>query len=260
MNHFVNNKALQLTLREMRAVFTNHRTIGALAATSVILAISGPFQTFESLSVVVRFVYWTATTFITFSIGSFFGTWMSNATGGWSRFGPGQLVLVSLASGLPVCLLVVVINALTFDDFIVTPEVFGIVALYCIGISAIVSSMYALFNRTNPKDIAARPVRLLQRVPLAKRGALVSLSVQDHYVAITTTKGTEMVLMRLSDAIAEAENVEGLQIHRSHWIALKGIAATHKRQGKLLMETVNGEELPVSRTYVAAVKEAGLIT
>ena len=35
------------------------------------------------------------------------------------------------------------------------------------------------------------------------------MSMQDHYVEVTTTRGTEMVLMRFSDAIKDVAPVDG---------------------------------------------------
>lgn len=263
MNRFVNSTALQLALREMRDVFRNPRTIGSMVVVAIILGISGPFQTFEALNLAGRLAYWAAMTFITFTLGSFFGTWMTHAIDGKKRAGLikrlGLLttIPVSLAVAIPVCVSVIGINAVAFRDLDLSPQYFATIAGYCVIISFAITLMFALFSRTKPEDKNAPP-RLLQRLPVAKRGALISLSVEDHYVAVRTQKGVEMILMRLSDAIAEAEGTKGLQIHRSHWVAFDGIKAVHKRQGKLVIETIGGEELPVSRTYAGAVKQAGL--
>ena len=64
--------------------------------------------------------------------------------------------------------------------------------------------------------------------------------------------------MRLADAIREAEPVEGLQIHRSHWVAIAAVARAVRRDGKLFLELTNGLRLPVSRGAQPAVKAAGL--
>lgn len=259
MNRFVNNNALQLTLREMQTMLRNPRTLGGMAVVALVLGISGPFQTFEALNIVGRLAYWTAMTFITFAVGSFFGTWATHFTEGWTRLGAFRLVPISLAAAVPIFMTVVLINSAAFNEWNLSSAYLGTLALYCAVISLAVTTMFTIFKRTKPEAQTPSPPRLLQRLPVAKRGALISLSVEDHYVAVRTQKGTEMVLMRLSDAMAETEGTEGLQIHRSHWVALDGVAAVHKRQGKLVVETVAGDEMPVSRTYMNAVKEAGLV-
>jgi DNA-binding LytR/AlgR family response regulator len=56
-----------------------------------------------------------------------------------------------------------------------------------------------------------------------KREPLVTLSAEDHYVRLTTTNGTKLLLIRLSDAIKEIGDMRGMQIHRSHWIVMDQI-------------------------------------
>jgi DNA-binding LytR/AlgR family response regulator len=117
--------------------------------------------------------------------------------------------------------------------------------------------------RKEPADPAA-PSRaasppILRRMPPAKRGALLRLSMQDHYVEIVTASGSALALLRLSDAMAEAEGVPGLQVHRSHWVAEGAVADTRRENGRLRLTLIDGSEVPVSRARVAAVREAGWI-
>ncbi len=61
----------------------------------------------------------------------------------------------------------------------------------------------------------------------------LELSGSDHDVQIVTTKGREMVLMRLvlmrlGDAIREVGATQGLQVHRSHCVALAHITAVKR--------------------------------
>lgn len=170
-----------------------------------------------------------------------------------------RVVAGGLAAGLPVSLVVITINALAFEDF----DLDGYSVLenfvYCISISGIVSLLFVLFDRTKQSPAAGNGPKLIARLPLAQRGKLISLSVQDHYVEVTTAKGAALILVRLSDAIGETDGVAGLQIHRSHWVALDAVKAVHRQNGKVLIETVTGVQLPVSRTYMAAVRNAGLL-
>ena len=46
-----------------------------------------------------------------------------------------------------------------------------------------------------------------------------SLSMQDHFVRVTTDRGSAMVLIRFSDAVRELAGHSGAQVHRSHWVA-----------------------------------------
>lgn len=88
---------------------------------------------------------------------------------------------------------------------------------------------------------------------------LVRLKVRDHYVEAHTDHGSDLLLMRFSDAIRELDGVEGMQVHRSHWIATDAVTGHRKEKGKLFLKMADGTEVPVSRNYRNAVVEAGLI-
>lgn len=71
---------------------------------------------------------------------------------------------------------------------------------------------------------AAPPRPLFLRTPEPElSGALVSVSVEDHYLDIVTEDGSNRILKRMADALAELEGHPGLQIHRSHWVSLDAI-------------------------------------
>ena len=102
-------------------------------------------------------------------------------------------------------------------------------------------------------------VRVLQRLPIDKRGELISMTVMDHYVELTTTRGKHLILMQFKDAIAEIPPQLGLQIHRSYWVASDQVQA-YRRDGKqLLLITTAQDALPVSRKDQKAVLMAGLL-
>ena len=112
-------------------------------------------------------------------------------------------------------------------------------------------------STTQPVLARARP-KLLDRLPQRLRGDITYLSMQDHYVDVHTEKGSTLVLMRLADAIAEVEGVPGLQIHRSHWVALDAVAGSLRRDGRLFLRMSDETLLPVSRSWFEAVRAAGL--
>ena len=65
--------------------------------------------------------------------------------------------------------------------------------------------------------------------------------------------------MRFADAIRETDGVNGLQIHRSHWVALDAVAGTHRHNGRLFLAMQDGTRLPVSRSRAEEVRGAGLV-
>ncbi len=84
------------------------------------------------------------------------------------------------------------------------------------------------------------------------RGPLVRVSVRDHYVDVWTEQGSAQLLMRFVDALSELEGADGLQVHRSHWVARRAIAQVQRRGANLVVVLKDGAEVPVSRRFHAA--------
>jgi DNA-binding LytR/AlgR family response regulator len=61
--------------------------------------------------------------------------------------------------------------------------------------------------------------------------------------------------MRFADAVAELEGA-GMQVHRSFWVAYRHITAIEQREGRIVVCLTGGEVVPVSRTFIAAVRAA----
>ena len=84
--------------------------------------------------------------------------------------------------------------------------------------------------------------------------------MQDHYVEVHTAAGTEMLLLRFRDALREVEDVNGLRVHRSHWVARAAIVGVERgRGGRVALRLVNGSRIPVSRSFAPALKAQGWI-
>jgi len=111
-------------------------------------------------------------------------------------------------------------------------------------------------------DVIEPPVdtapALLKRLPVhLQNAALYAISAEDHYVRVHTSKGDTIILMRLSDAIHETAPVEGLQIHRSWWVA-KAAVSHIKSMGRTAEVTLeNNVKAPVSRSAVKTLKGNG---
>lgn len=102
-------------------------------------------------------------------------------------------------------------------------------------------------------DPPAGSSALAARLPLDVRGRLVCLEMEDHYVRVHTDRGSALVLLRLSDAIAEAHPVQGRQVHRSWWVSDEAVEGFERvgRAGALRLS--NGARAPVSQRYLKSV-------
>lgn len=104
------------------------------------------------------------------------------------------------------------------------------------------------------------PVKFLERLPLKLRGADVwAVEAEDHYLRLHTSRGQDLILMRLADAIAELEGIEGMQVHRSWWVARDAIADAKRGDGRALLTLKDGCTVPVSRTYAGQLRQRNWI-
>ena len=60
---------------------------------------------------------------------------------------------------------------------------------------------------------------------------------------------------RFADAVAELGD-QGMQVHRSYWVARRHVVGIERRTERTVLLLTGGEVVPVSRTYLAAVREA----
>ena len=81
--------------------------------------------------------------------------------------------------------------------------------------------------------------------------------MEDHYVRAHTAKGSDLILTPLKDAIAELGDVEGMQVHRSWWVAKAAVVGSTASGRNLSLRLSNGLEVPVSRASVARLRAAG---
>ncbi|MGD9913194.1 MAG: LytTR family DNA-binding domain-containing protein [Rhizobiaceae bacterium] len=272
---------LQFTKRELQIALSRPRLWAGLVGASLLLGLVGPFGTFDSLPLLPRVAYWTAIAILTYATGLATVYFAVAALFRPNSTNPFAYLVAGALAGIPVAIIVCGLNNQLFGDPATWGEALEL-SLYCIAIAAVVSLLVAVF--TIPQEGAAaqaeaanfasaaalaapvagspppdmqRPA-ILDRLPVEKRGRLAYMSMQDHYVDVHTDRGGTLVLMRLADAITETQGVSGLQVHRSHWVALDAVAAAVRREGRLFLRMVDGTELPVSRPYMAAVRAAGL--
>ncbi|WP_404400267.1 LytTR family DNA-binding domain-containing protein [Pelagibacterium halotolerans] len=251
---------LHLALRETQAVYRDRRALSAIALVGTILGLAGPFGTFAELSAPLRVLYWLVIAFSTYGLGQFGGTLLARWIVPERRPLWASVLVMALGAAVPVTLMVLVINRVFFTDIIFSGWGSLVLLFYCFSISLVLIAMIEYV--VGPLVVKAPEAppregpRLLSRLPHHLRGPLSHMSMADHYVEVHTAKGSALVLMRLADAIAETEGVAGLQIHRSHWVALDAVSGLERRDGKTFVALKSGVLLPVSRRYLDAARAA----
>jgi hypothetical protein len=113
-----------------------------------------------------------------------------------------------------------------------------------------------------PTDTLARPsvacpARLIARLNPRLGGEVLALQGEDHYVRVHTALGSELVLMRLGDAIQELDGLEGERVHRSWWVARQAVGETRMDGRRACLTLTNGLEVPVSREATVQLRRTG---
>lgn len=138
---------------------------------------------------------------------------------------------------------------LYFDDLFWKMLVFYAVSLFFIGLRIHNSiCMNSYMKRQNIESIQ-------QYIPADKRGPLIALSAQDHYVKITTLNGECLARLTMKAAISLASDIDGLRVHRSHWVSKAEIVLLEKRAERYILSLRNGAQVPVSKAQVPAIRE-----
>ncbi len=113
---------------------------------------------------------------------------------------------------------------------------------------------------TDTRDLAAMEASptleiFFGRLPRMLGRDVVYVTVSGHYLNVVTTAGSCLVLMRMSDAVAALGDL-GMQVHRSHWVAYRHVTGVVRDGQRTIVRVTGSQELPVSRTHVATVRDA----
>lgn len=172
------------------------------------------------------------------------------------------LALTLVVSG-PLSVTVWIITSLVYDDVRTLelerlPYFLAPVAV----VTATVSALNVFLGRTPVQThvgpAGSAPARFLDRLPPRLKGATIrAVESEDHYLRIHTDRGSDLILMRLSDALAELEGLEGAQTHRSWWVARDVVRDVARGEGRATLTLEGGLQAPVSRRYAKALRDAG---
>ncbi len=249
-----------------------------MALIGLVFGFLGPFGTY-AMPVALRLAYWVGFILIGYAIFR-----PISISAGWLResivmpFWAAELMATAIAA-LPLTFLIgFAMSGMRYDPSFLGNR-FLILYLQCAVIGfGIFLFMRLLFgpdgtdmesdplpqqkpSAIEPESNGIEPVqtKLHDRLPLGFSAAIIALGVEDHYVRVHSAERPEMLLMRLSDAIREMEPLEGMQVHRSWWVARDAIIGSKREGRNLRLSLFGGLEVPVSRAYVTKVKQSGWI-
>ncbi|GAB4361501.1 MAG: LytTR family DNA-binding domain-containing protein [Oricola sp.] len=245
-------------------------TLGTLVA---VATLTGPFGTYLELDTVPRFAYWLAAAAgcgFFMNIGIYFAL-THPQIGRFSALM--RLAAAVLIAAIPGALVIMILEFL-FRGTTLTP-VFAAKAWSFIAIIGFVIAQND-YREFLSNACPGEPFAQAFRMPADSESAigpgadeavffrhlkpqigrrLVSLSMHDHYLEVVTDSGRDMILKRMGDAVAELVDYPGLQIHRSHWVALDAVADVERENGKTHAVLRDGRKLPVSRARAGDLRD-----
>ncbi len=247
------------------------RVLVIWCACSFIASYTGPFGTYKSYTLVELLGTWlvllAAAILSAYVLDELFSAFLSKLS-----FATRMFAFVFTMSALLGPLIDVLLTTVLGNPETETPSRFEL-SLYSLGAISfilVIRQMVASYLDENRKAEGDKsfdfpPASLPPHSRLAKRlnipqGVKISqITAKGHFVEVHTSSDILRTRMRFSDAVAELDGVFGLTVHRSHWVHYDSIQGWVPCAKKPFIVLNNGNQVPISKTYVANVRDAGLL-
>lgn len=246
-----------------RSILTRYH-LAILVIVSFLCAATGPFGSYADHGFLKRLVYWTLVTAASIVIGRACSLVVRRLLPK-KRLMLEMLLLTGLMTVFFTPPLWLMTQWFTASSALEGPKLLKM-GYYVAAISLCVGLLRQLVSElqragylgSRAANLSERP-RLIRRLSKEFKGPILRLSVRDHFVDVISSSNSETIRMRFADAIDEMDTVAGHCTHRSHWVAENAIVGARRNGGKVYLELVNGDQVPVSRKYRAQLKDVGII-
>jgi hypothetical protein len=222
----------------------------------LLLGLMGPFGSFFNDNPLLRIAYWIGGMLSGFLL---FGCLTRLAAAGARRIGAPDWATVPLVILFGSAIQAPPLRAIAVAFWPQIAHAVSPLAWYgqCVATATpIVIIYYFLRVRVRPRGVA--PLVPVDTGPAAvDPGAILYLRMEDHYVRIRTEHGSRLEMGPLGRVTAGLAGVEGLQTHRSWWVARRAIIGVERDGRNLRLRLIDGETAPVSRASVAKLRAAG---
>jgi hypothetical protein len=248
----------RFTLREMTADMRDRRIWAVILGLVLLVAVAGPFYTLDNLSLAGRVIYWGLV-----GVPATLMMWAINRLVAiiCPQHWPGAAI-GAIAGVLGILPLMLLVTASMWMAGLSLPAsgflgLLPYVAPTVIGISVLVHLLLPAPDGKQPPAGQATATGLFARLPPELGRDIIAVQAQDHYVSVSTTKGSSLILMRMSDATEDLAQLAGMQIHRSWWVNMRHVTGLEKPEtGTTKLILRNGARVPVPKARLAEVKRA----
>lgn len=219
--------------------------------------ITGPFGTFAYLDLPGRTAYWTVVHLVSWALNIAVFQLINHSRVMQHNSLLPRSIVCALICSLPIALFLTVLNQYIWPGIGGIPA-FLVLWMYAGLFGLLISCLSIWINgsseiRPPTNDDAASEVKTMffGKIPPHLGKDLISITPRDHYLEITTQLGSDLILMRFSDALNELQTIAGAQIHRSHWVADTAVAGFKKIKGRAFVVLKNGQKLPISNKFLS---------
>lgn len=232
-----------------------------MAMVALILAQIAPYNSDTIENFALRAAYWGSIILVSRSAWEIIEAYLISKLK-WRYFFVGSLSNVLMT--IPLFLHIVTINIFIYDNQSTGVGLFYFWLQLLITCQSVYLLIYVIVVQVIKKDVNnvgdSTPINtphFLKNIG----GDLLYIKSEDHYLRIQTTAENKLILYKISDAIKqlEASNIEGMSVHRSHWVAKSAIKNHTKDGRKNLLTLINEDQLPISATYLKNLKSEGYI-
>ncbi len=231
-----------------------------------LVATAGPFGTYASLTFGARLAYWGVIIVSSTLIGEIVHKGAARWAGHLGHLAEDGISILVMSVIYSPFVWILTVTFIPHEPHVLPPfwKIVFYVAIVGVGVTVARRKMHATpvpEPETGPELIHnAEPTpRLMRRLPSGSDGRVIRLNVNDHQVTVITTDGEYSLRLRFGDAIEEMYPIDGFCTHRSHWVAKQAVRGWEKDKGKTYLRLVNGDRVPVSRTYRPELEDAGLL-
>lgn len=242
---------------------TGPEEFAGLFAVGLFMAAIGAFDT-EHTPLVPRYLYWLTVMLGGGIIAALIEPWLWRVP----RLAAAPVLLAAvqvLAMTPPIALLVWLVGSLGFGRA-PDPGVLPVLAPGVLVVDVGVVILAVLVRRAlRPLRSAPERVPASQQVapppireklpPRLARAELIAVQAEDHYLRIHTSAGNQLILMRFADALEALQGSDGLQVHRSWWVARRAVDLARFSRGRGELALKGGLTAPVSRTFAPQLKQ-----
>lgn len=231
-------------------------SVGVLSG---LLVVSGPFGSYVSMTLAQRFSFWVPAALIGSVVGlvieCFVARWPGMADE--RRASIVAALLSTLILTVPMQFLMMRFIAASRSDLSGLVDIALLIFFSNLGICSL-RRAWKEPPRIEPIPSAVpEPQQLppfVSRLAADLQAPVALITGRNHHIDIETDLGSTSLFMRFSDAVLQMQPVEGMQVHRSHWVAFRRMRRVERIGQRHFLVTDAEMRIPISKSHIDALR------